>query len=191
MPYTAKQFANLSGVPGLSEQLVANHLTLYQGYVTNANKLLEILDAKEPGTVEYSELQRRLGWEWNGMRLHELYFENLSAESTSLAEGGQLKSEIDRIYGSLESWQKNFAAVGAMRGIGWVVLYYDPEAKELFNTWITEHDGGHLAGAVPLLVMDVFEHAYMLDYQLKRADYIAAFMKAIDWKMVSGRFTGA
>ena len=68
-----------------------------------------------------------------------------------------------------------------------LVLYYDRESDRLFNTWINEHDLGHLAGAIPLLVMDVFEHAFMMDYGLKRVDYIKAFVKAIDWDVVSGR----
>jgi len=187
MAYEIKKFDPLLGLNGLSEQMLQNHFTLYEGYVANVNKLVELLDAKESGTPEYSELQRRLGWEWNGMRLHELYFENLSAEPKVLSDDSLLKKEISRIYVSFENWQKNFASVGMMRGIGWVVLYWDPQAKELFSTWITEHDGGHLAGCVPLLVMDVFEHAYMLDYQLKKADYIDSFLKAIDWEAVEKR----
>lgn len=186
--YQSKNYDHLIGLPGFSEQLLRNHFTLYEGYVANTNKLVELLDSKEPGTPEYSELQRRIGWEWNGMRLHELYFGNLTAKSEPLADDSYLKKEIERVYGSWEKWQKNFSAVGAMRGIGWVVLYHDPVSDELFNVWINEHDGGHLAGANPILVMDVFEHAFMLDYQLKRADYIGSFMKAIDWKAVEERF---
>jgi superoxide dismutase, Fe-Mn family len=88
----------------------------------------------------------------------------------------------------LESWEKDFRATGAMRGIGWVVLYYDINGKKLFNSWINEHDAGHLSGCVPLVVMDVFEHAFMTDYGLKRADYIAAFFKNLDWKAAENRF---
>ena len=89
---------------------------------------------------------------------------------------------------SYQDWEKAFKAVGTMRGIGWVILYYDPEGKRFFNCWVNEHDVGHLAGAIPLLVMDVFEHAYMVDYGLKKADYIEAFFKAIDWSVVEKRF---
>lgn len=185
MGYEAKKFENLIGLSGLSEELLTNHFTLYEGYVTNTNKLLELLDSKEPGTPEYSELQRRFGWEWNGMRLHELYFENLSKEEKPAA--GKILENINRIYGSFENWQKNFVGVASMRGIGWVVLYYDEESKKLFNAWINEHDGGHLAGCKPLLVLDVFEHAYMLDYGIKKADYLTAIMKNIDWEVVGNR----
>ena len=75
-----------------------------------------------------------------------------------------------------------------MRGIGWAILYEDSATGDLFNIWVNEHDFGHLTGAKPILVLDVFEHAYILDYGLKRADYIEAFFKAIDWGIVLGRF---
>jgi Fe-Mn family superoxide dismutase len=121
------------------------------------------------------------------MRLHELYFGNMGNGGKALAEG-RLKQQIVKDFGSVEAWEKDFRASGAMRGIGWVVLAFDPVAQRLFNVWINEHDVGHLAGSVPLLVMDVFEHAYMIDYGLKRADYIEAFFKAVDWAEVGKRF---
>ncbi|MDP3103294.1 MAG: Fe-Mn family superoxide dismutase, partial [Candidatus Methanoperedens sp.] len=98
-----------------------------------------------------------------------------------------LSKKIAADFGSYENWEKDFRATGAMRGIGWIVLYHDAAAGRLFNTWINEHDAGHLSGATPLLVMDVFEHAYMVDYGLKKADYIEAFFKAIDWAAVGAR----
>ena len=188
MSYTPKKFDHLLGLPGLSDALLTNHFTLYEGYVKNTNTLLELLGSKEPGTPEYSELTRRFGWEWNGMRLHELYFGNMMKEAVPLSEG-ILKEKLESTYGSIENWQKNFLAVGAMRGIGWVILTKDTETGELFNIWVNEHDCGHLAGTTPLLVMDVFEHAFMLDYGTKRADYLTAFIAAIDWKTVESRFT--
>lgn len=185
--YTAKNFEHLLGTPGFSETLLKNHFTLYEGYVKNTNAFLELLSTKEVGTPEYSELQRRFGWEWNGMRLHELYFENMSKASTELSEG-TFKQKLESIYGSVENWKKNFIGVGAMRGIGWALLIYDKKSDELFNVWINEHDLGHFAGTTPLLIMDVFEHAYITDYGIKRADYIEAFMKTIDWSVVKQRF---
>ena len=171
--------------------LLKNHFTLYQGYVTNFNKLNDILVAMEKdgkfGTPEFAELNRRLGWEWNGMRLHELYFENMSKKSTSIDKVKGISKGIEKEWGSLEMWEKDFRAMGVIRGIGWVVLYYDKTAERFFNVWINEHDVGHLTGATPLLVMDVFEHAFMLDYGLKRADYIEAFFKTIDWDVVEAR----
>jgi len=184
--FEPKNYDHLIGTPGFSDQLLKNHFALYQGYVKNTNTLLELLSTKEVGTPEYSELQRRFGWEWNGMRLHELYFENMAKNGAPLVDG-PLKKKIEKIYGNLEEQKKNFVGVGAMRGIGWVILAYDQVSDELFNIWVNEHDVGHFAGATPLLVMDVFEHAFMLDYGLKRADYIEAFFKAIDWGVVEKR----
>jgi len=183
MAFEAKNFESLLGTKGLSDQLLKNHFTLYQGYVTNTNKVADALGAmaKEGKTTtpEYAELKRRFGWEWNGMRLHEYYFGNLIKDGKALDKNSNLFRKIVEDFGSYENWEKDFKATGAMRGIGWVILYYD--GSRLFNTWINEHDVGHLSGASPLLVMDVFEHAYMLDYGLKKADYIEAFFRAIDW----------
>ena len=184
MPYAAKDYAKLIGMSGFSETLLKNHFTLYQGYVTNTNKGLDILaqmlkDGKT-GTPEYAELKRRFGWEFNGMRLHEYYFENLGGK-TSLDKYGALGKQMQYDFGSVEEWEKDFRATGAMRGIGWAVLYQDNVSQRLFNCWINEHDIGHPAGCVPILIMDVFEHAFMIDYGLKKADYIESFFKNIDW----------
>lgn len=190
MIYTAKEYARLIGMEGFSEALLKNHFTLYQGYVTNTNKVLDILEQmlKDGKTAnpEFAELKRRLGWEFNGMRLHEYYFDNLGGNGAVASESRFAHKMIEN-FGSIELWLKDFRATGAMRGIGWVVLYQDIMNGSLFNVWITEHDGGHPAGCMPILVMDVFEHAFMLDYGLKRADYIDAFFKNIDWKAVEAR----
>jgi Fe-Mn family superoxide dismutase len=190
--YQPQDFTGLLGAAGFSDVLLNNHFTLYQGYVKNTNLLLEKLDALlksgEASSPEYAELSRRLGWEFNGMRLHEYYFENMKKESVSLNQDGALAQKIVAEFGSVENWEKDFRAVGAMRGIGWVVLYYDRVGERLMNMWVNEHDVGHLAGCAPLLVMDVFEHAFMVDYGLKRADYVAAFFAAIDWSVVEQRF---
>ncbi len=183
MAFEAKNFESLLGTKGLSDQLLKNHFTLYQGYVTNTNKVADALGAmaKEGKTAspEYAELKRRFGWDWNGMKLHEYYFGNMIKDGKALDKNTNLFKKMVKDFGSYENWEKDFKATGAMRGIGWVILYHD--GTRLFNTWINEHDVGHLSGASPLLVMDVFEHAYMLDYGLKKADYIEAFFRAIDW----------
>ena len=190
MPYAAKDYGKLIGMSGFSEALLKNHFALYQGYVTNTNKDWDILQAMlkdgKAATPEYAEMKRRFGWEFNGMRLHELYFENLGGKG-AMSKSGKLANLLPGAYGSVEGWEKDFRATGAMRGIGWVVLYQDDTNGWLFNQWISEHDGGHPAGCRPLLVMDVFEHAFMLDYGLKRADYIDAFFKNINWDAVEAR----
>jgi Fe-Mn family superoxide dismutase len=190
--YQPKNFEHLLGLKGFSDQLLKNHFTLYQGYVNNTNRLAEalslLLKEGKTGTPEYAELKRRFGWEFNGMRLHEYYFGNMVKNGVELDKDSQLYKSIRQDFGSYEAWEKDFKGTGAMRGIGWVILYYDPYGGRLFNTWVNEHDVGHLSGATPLLIMDVFEHAYMTDYGLKRADYIEAFFKTIDWKTVGERF---
>jgi Fe-Mn family superoxide dismutase len=190
MAYTAKDYSKLIGMEGFSQTLLTNHFTLYQGYVTNTNKLTDILAAmlKDGKTAapEYAELKRRFGFEFNGMRLHEYYFENLGGKAAP-DKSGALAKKLAEVYGSYEAWEQDFRATGAMRGIGWAVLYQDNVTGGLFNQWVNEHEVGHLAGCRPILIMDVFEHAYMVDYGLKRADYIAAFFKNINWKAAEGR----
>lgn len=190
MAYQAKDYSKLIGMPGFSETLLKNHFTLYQGYVTNTNKLLDTLNQMlkegKTGTPEYAELKRRFGWEWNGVRLHEYYFENLGGDGVP-PDAGKLMLLINENFGSFDNWLKEFKSTGTMRGIGWVVLYQDTFTGKLFNFWINEHDVGHPAGCNPLLIMDVFEHAFMIDYSLKRADYIEAFFKNINWQEVEKR----
>ena len=190
MAYTAKDFSNLVGMEGFSETLLKNHFTLYQGYVTNTNKLMDSLTAMlkegKVGTPEYSELKRRMGFEFNGMRLHEYYFGNLGGEVV-FDKSGKLERKLAEDFGSYEDWERDFKGTGTMRGIGWAILYQDNLTGKLFNQWINAHETGHPAGCVPILVMDVFEHAFMTDYGLKRADYIEAFFKNINWNVVESR----
>src|SRR3989344_5786213 len=141
--YEPKKFDHLLGVKGFSDTLLTNHFTLYEGYVKNTNKALELLAqyAKEEksATPEYAELKRRFGWEWNGMRLHELYFGNLTKTAKPIAENLTIYRKVSEEWGSYEMWGKDFKSTGAMRGIGWVICAYDPIGKKIFNTWINEH----------------------------------------------------
>ena len=190
MTYTAKDYSNLIGMEGFSETLLRNHFTLYQGYVTNTNKLSDLLTGMlregKVGNPEYSELKRRFGFEFNGMRLHEYYFDNLGNKAT-LDKTGTLAEKVADSFGSYDAWEQDFRATGAMRGIGWAALYQDNVTGWLFNQWVNEHEVGHLTGCLTILVMDVFEHAFITDYGLKRADYIEAFFRNINWNVVEGR----
>lgn len=190
--YEHKNYEHLLGLTGFSDELLTNHFTLYEGYVKNFNKLndalVEIEKAGQYETPQFNELNRRLGWEFNGMRLHEYYFGNLTKVFKEIESSSKLKKAIKKEFGSYEFFEKDFKAMGAMRGIGWVILYHDPKAERLFNVWINEHDTGHFVGCTPILVMDVFEHAYMLDYGTKRPGYVDSFFKAIDWREVEKRF---
>lgn len=184
MLYQAKDYTALLGMQGFSEPLLKNHFALYQGYVANTNKLLETLDQMlkegKAGSPEFAELKRRLGWEFNGMRLHESYFENLGGKG-GIHREGKLFQKLVESFGSFEAWERDFRTTGSMRGIGWAILYQDVLTGRFLNFWINEHDVGHPAGGMPILVMDVFEHAFMIDYGLRRADYIEAFFKNINW----------
>jgi Fe-Mn family superoxide dismutase len=199
MDFTAKAYPHLSRAPGLSGKLVADHLKLYAGYVAAANALLKKLQDLPAGSPERAEVRRRFGWEYNGMRLHELYFENLAPKTLGPSRGASMRDwaiaefrrKLAADFGGLGRWEADFRAVGSMRGIGWAVLCVDVSTKRMFNVWIDEHDGGHLTGAAPLLVMDVFEHAYLRDYGLGRGEYIRAFCEAIDWKTVAQRHRAA
>ncbi len=190
-PYRAMDFGHLLGMEGFSDALLKMHLTLYQGYVANTNALLEktraLLKEGKADGPEYAELKRRLGFEFNGMKLHEYYFGNLGGSGV-LPKDNAFYAAIEENFGSFENWKADFIATGRMRGIGWVVLYQDPSTGRLVNTWINEHETGHFVGCVPLLVMDVFEHAYVTDYGLDRKAYIDAFFKNLNWKVVLQRF---
>jgi Fe-Mn family superoxide dismutase len=168
--YEAKKFEHLLGIEGLSDNLMQSHFGLYEAYVKNTKLVLDELKKFEPGTPEYGELKRRFGWEFDGMRMHELFFGNLMKGGSKLEQASELKAQIEKDFGSVENWEKDFCATMGIRGIGWAALYYDAEADRLFNTWIGEHDGGHLVGCAPLLVIDVFEHAYIADFGTKRPD---------------------
>jgi Fe-Mn family superoxide dismutase len=188
--YAPRDYSGLIGTPGFSKTLLENHFTLYQGYVKNTNAaaaaLAEHGRAGTLGTAAAAEIRRRFGWEFNGMRLHELYFENLGGKDRISGESKAARL-IASSFGSLEAWEKDFRAAAAMRGIGWVALVHDTWGGRAFNTWINEHDVGVLGACPIVLIMDVFEHAYMTDYGIKRADYIEAFMKSINWANVEKR----
>lgn len=195
MTYQSKDFSSLLETPGFSDQLLKNHFTLYEGYVKNLNIIQEALkkmrDEGAMNTPVFSELKRRFAWEFNGMRLHELYFANMSKEKQEANPDASIYKKMLEDFGTYDQWLDDFKTSGAMRGIGWVILYFDPVAQCLFNTWIEEHHIGHLAQAMPILVMDVFEHAFMLDYGLKRGEYIQSFLNALHWRVIEDRFTTA
>jgi Fe-Mn family superoxide dismutase len=202
--YTAKtitpkaykeQAFELSGLDGISDGQIREHLQLYAGYVKQVNTLNEQLAAmlgrgqasgKSP---EFAELTRRLGFEYNGMILHEYYFENLRrAAEPAPPDGSGLAQALVLSFGSVEQWQADFHAIGEMRGVGWVILFQDPATERLTNHWITLHQDGVPAGFKPLLVMDVWEHAFMRDYKAtERGQYIDAFLRNIDWAIVEQR----
>ncbi len=180
---------------GISEDQIAQHWALYEGYVKNAASLgekLSMLSKVENFGPEFTELKRRWGFEANGVLLHEYYFEALKAGAASPAAAPATTKLLKKFYGGFDAWKKEFTAVGKMRGTGWAILYLDPRKMTLTNAWIASHEDGHPAGCAPLLVMDVWEHAYMVDWGASgRPDYIEAFFKNVDWAMVESRLHAA
>ncbi len=191
--YKAKNYFHLvkPGMPGFTEPMLVMHFKLYEGYVAQTNKLIEELAALEAsgktGSLEYQGLKRMFGFEYDGMRLHEAYFENLGGK-LPLNTLSSLYKQIVADFGSYEMWQADFIATGMLRGSGWVALYFDPMANRLFNVWIGDHQVNHLVGDGLILVMDVWEHAYITEYGLARKDYIDAFLKNVNWNIASNRF---
>jgi len=174
--YNVKKNLKISGLTGISDEQINDHWKLYEGYVNQVNGL----------TPNH---RHRYGFEYNGMVLHEFYFENLTPDGKAISDG-PLKKAITQTWGSLESWKQDFIATGKTRGIGWALLVCDPSTKKLLNIFVPEHHIGNIAGFQPLLVMDVWEHAYMVDHQAGgRGTYIDAFLKNVAWDVVAGRFS--
>lgn len=193
--YREQAFDQLKGLDGISDAQIEEHLKLYAGYVKQVNVLNQALAelrgrGQAKGTnPEFAELTRRLGFEYNGMILHEYYFSNLRrAADPSPAPISGIGQALTQAFESLDAWRQDFHGIGEMRGVGWVILAEDPVTHRLSNYWITLHEEGMPAGFKPLLVMDVWEHAFMRDYKVtERAKYIEAFFRNVDWSMVELR----
>ncbi len=192
--YTAKKF-DLAGLVGISDNTLQVHFGLYEGYVKNTNLLNEqISEQIKAGTAaganpHFAELTRRLGFEYNGMRLHEYYFGNMT-KSAGATPPAAITDAFAANFGDFETWKKDFTATGAMRGVGWAIAYQDPWTGRISNHWVTLHEDGNVAGFNPILVMDAWEHAFLLDYKpAERPKYIESFFANIDWNVVQSRLT--
>lgn len=192
--YTPMQFPHLKGLKGLSDAVLETHFKLYEGYVNRTNKLTESLQALQgkgeaAGTnPAYAEMTRRMGFEYNGMILHEYYFGNLRPNGTGSGPSGKLKAAMEQSYGSYENWLADFKAVATMPGIGWAITFQNPKNGWLSNHWITLHEEGNPAGYAPVLVMDAWEHAFTPDYKAnERAKYVDAYFSNIDWEAAQSR----
>ena len=191
--YKPRKF-NLTGLNGISDKTLAMHFKLYEGYVKAVNELNEkTADFLSDGKVDkeefpaYSELTRRLGFEYNGMVLHEYYFQNLKSQGSG-TPGQAFTKAAESSFGSFDTWKTDFAGIGKMRGVGWAICYQNPANGNLSNHWITLHETGNVSGFTPILVMDVWEHAFILDYApADRPKYIDAFFSNVDWEAVQGR----
>jgi Fe-Mn family superoxide dismutase len=193
MTYTPKTFS-FGTLDGISPKQLDVHLKLYEGYVKNVNLLESVLAAyskteDEGGKYALAEVRRRLGFEFNGMRMHEHYFDQWSGPSTTLGTDSTLGKALSAQYGSLDVWMADFKSVGMMRGIGWAILSYDPVGKHFFNHFVADHELGQLNGTTTVLALDLWEHAYMVDYTpAEKAKYIEAFFKNLNGGVVEKRF---
>jgi superoxide dismutase, Fe-Mn family len=189
--FAARDFIGLLGLPGFSDAMLNNHFELYQGYVKNANALLGDLEQMRKDRrlegAPAAEVRRRFGWEFDSIRLHEFYFENLTRTPKPLDPASRLSTRMTEDFGGFDNWKSDFEAAASMRGTGWVVTYHDPLRNRLFNAWIEQHHSGHLVACSPVVVFDAFEHAYMLDYGIKKAGYIEAFFKALNYDACTAR----
>jgi len=190
--YDVQEKLKPSGLNGISDNQINDHWNLYKGYVTNVNKLndeLRLLEKEgKADSLIYADRRRRYGFEYNGMILHEYYFGNLTSKSEVLGND-PLKTEMEKTWGSFDKWLTDFINTGKSRSIGWAILFADTTTGKLTNNFIFEHGNGIVAGFAPILVMDVWEHAYMVDHKAGgRGDYMQSFVKNINWNIVKNRY---
>ena len=184
---------NIRELKGISVKNIEEHLKLYAGYVKNTNLILEkITELKSNETVNVymlGELQRRVSFEFCGMRNHEYYFKSLEGGSVTLEENSKLKNAIIKDFGSFENWLNDFKRVATTRGIGWAILSYDKETDQLLNSWVDEHHLGQLVSTSPILCLDMWEHAFVYDYPTsEKKKYIEAFFDNLNWSTVEKNF---
>ena len=193
MSYQAQDYSDLFGIQGFSEKLLKNHFSLYNGYAKETNEIMESLECLlaegQTETEKFASLKQRMNWELDSMRLHELYFENLGGQGV-ISLVSPLLEKLKDNFGSYEAWEEDFKATANIQGVGWAMLCQDNSNGTLNNFWIDEYHVGHSVDRTPLLVLDAWDHSYILDYGLKRTDYIETFFKNIDWDVVHRRVKG-
>lgn len=195
MKYEVRKF-DLPELKGLSKKQIDLHLSLYEGYVKHSNLIMEKLaemrekDA-EGNAYAMAEIRRRFGFEFDGMRMHEYYFEQFEGGNQGNPESALAKAAAER-YGSGEQFLAHIREVAGTRGIGWVVVYYDQIGKTLHTAWVNDHEIGQLGGCPVILALDLWEHAYMVDYMpAQKKDYIDAFFDNLNWNVCEARFDKA
>ena len=196
MEYKVQNQLKPSNLKNITDEQKNDQWQLYQGYVNQVNKLNDELSQltkeNKSNTLIYNDRRRRYGFEYNGMVLHEYYFGNITSQETKLEDNPKLQLAITKQWGSFNIWLNDFINTGKTRGIGWAILYLDLSTGTLTNNFVSEHQNGNISGFIPLLVMDVWEHAYMVDHRAGgRGDYIKAFVQNINWNKVENRFKNA
>lgn len=188
-----EQKFNIPKLKGISEKTIAEHLKLYAGYVKNSNMVLEKIEElgknAETNTYVLGELQRRFSFEFGGMRNHEYYFRSLENGAKAISPKGELAKKITEDFGSFEKWLAQFKMIATTtRGIGWAVLYYDSVNKKLLNAWVDEQHIGHLSGLNWIFGIDMWEHAFYLDYTTDKKKYVESFLENVNWENVEQNF---
>ena len=189
--YQAQSF-NIGELKGISKKAIEEHLKLYAGYVKHTNlihqKITELSKDSEANAYALGEIQRRLGFEFDGMRNHEYYFALFEGGAKPLSEKSPLKIAIEKEFGSFENWLNAFKTLAMTRGPGWAILYKDGD--RLLNSWVDEHHLGQLTGLSPVIALDMWEHAYMIDYvPADKKKYIEAFFENINWEVAEKFFS--
>ena len=192
MEYAPKTFT-VPLLDGISKESIDAHIGLYQGYVKNFNALSALLPEYAKDSAKHahalSELIRRRSFEFGGMRLHELYFSQFEGGSTSLTAGGALERALIKDYTKAEHVIPYLKAIAMMRGPGWAILYWDPSAKQFLAGFSGEQHQGHFVALPVILALDVWEHAYLLDYGAGgKEKYVDAFFKNFNWRVAEARF---
>lgn len=192
--FEAKTF-NIPDIAGISKKTIDEHLKLYAGYVKHANliqdKIKELSADKEKNAYLLGELSRRFAFEFNGMRNHEYYFEQLEGGQKTVMDTA-LNKQMEQDFGSVEAWFQSFVALAMTRGIGWAVLWYDPVTKRLVQNWVDEQHMGHLNGLKFIYGIDMWEHSYLFDYTpAEKRKYIDAYTQATNQEVSSRRFDEA
>jgi len=190
MTYEPVSF-NIPELEGISKETIDGHLGLYAGYVKHVNlirdKIADYSADVDQNSYAIAEMQRRLGFEFGGMRNHEYYFAQLEGGATALPDG-PLKQKIEFQWGSFDAWLTRFKQIAMTRGVGWAMLYHDPHTDQLVQTWVDEQHLGQLADVDMILALDMWEHSYMRDYNAKdKAQYVEAFFSNLNWEVVSNR----
>lgn len=181
---------------GISLKSVEEHIKLYQGYVKNANLILEkteeLMKDSEKNAYLLGELMRRFSFEYNGMRNHEVYFASLEGGAKALSDGSELRGAIEKEWGSFDGWLNSFKALALTRGIGWAMLWYDRKDGRLIMSWVDEQHLGQLNDCAPILALDMWEHSYVADYQPSgKKKYVEDFFANLNWDAIEKNFSTA
>jgi superoxide dismutase, Fe-Mn family len=184
---------NIPALDGISDKSVEEHLGLYAGYVKNFNSMTDLLQdlAKdsEKNMHALSELIRRRSFEFGGMRLHEHYFSQFEKGPKEADQESSFAKAIAKQYGSIDSVIMQLTHVGNMRGPGWSILYFDPQSQSFHIGFTGEQHQGHFVTLPIMIALDVWEHAFLLDYGAAgKGKYIDAFFKNLNWSVIENRF---